>query len=53
MQMQPQKGRVAYEPSSLAPDSPRESATGFRSFPATESGERGRVRAASFADHYS
>ena len=53
MQMQPQKGRVAYEPSSLAPDSPRESGTGFRSFPATESGERGRVRAASFADHYS
>ena len=53
MQMQPQKGRVAYEPSSLAPDSPRESATGFHSFPATESGERGRVRAASFADHYS
>ena len=53
MQMQPQKGRVAYEPSSLAPDSARESAAGFRSFPAAESGERGRVRAASFADHYS
>jgi catalase len=53
MQMQPQKGRVAYEPSSLAPDSARESAAGFRSFPALETGDRGRVRAASFADHYS
>jgi catalase len=53
MQMQPQKGRVAYEPSSLAPDSPRESAAGFRSFPGSETGDRGRVRAASFADHYS
>jgi catalase len=53
MQMQPQKGRVAYEPSSLAPDSARESAAGFTSFPSQESGERGRVRAASFADHYS
>jgi catalase len=53
MQMQPQKGRVAYEPSSLAPDSLRESAAGFRSFPGSETGDRGRVRAASFADHYS
>ena len=53
MSMQQPKGRVAYEPSSLESDSARESATGFKSFAATESGERGRVRAASFADHYS
>ncbi|WP_394829370.1 catalase [Pendulispora albinea] len=47
------RGRVAYEPSSLQSDSPREAAThGFRSVPRIEQGERGRVRAASFADHY-
>ena len=53
MQMQVPKGRVAYEPSSLAADSARESPQGFRSFAATENGDRGRVRAESFADHYS
>ena len=53
MQMQQPKGRVAYEPSSLAKDSARESPNGFRSFAATETGARGRVRAESFADHYS
>ena len=53
MQMQPQKGRVAYEPSSLAADSPRESASGLHSIPSVENGARGRLRAASFADHYS
>jgi catalase len=53
MSMQQPTGRVAYEPSSLAPDSARETPAGFRSFPASESGERGRVRAESFADHYS
>ena len=53
MQMQRPKGRVAYEPSTLAPDSARESARGFRSMPAMESGERGRVRPETFADHYS
>ncbi len=53
MSMQQPTGRVAYEPSSLAPDSARETPAGFRSFPAGESGERGRVRAESFADHYS
>ena len=53
MQMQQPKGRVAYEPSSLAPDSARESPSGFRSFPAVEDGVRGRVRAETFADHYS
>ena len=53
MQMQRPKGRVAYEPSSLAPDSARESAKGFRSMASVESGERGRVRPETFADHYS
>ncbi len=54
MQMQQPKGRVAYEPSSLAPDSAREAPTaGFRSFGAAENGERGRIRAETFADHYS
>jgi len=54
MQMERPKGRVAYEPSSLAPDSAREAgAAGFRSFKTSESGERGRVRAETFADHYS
>jgi len=53
MQMQRPGGRVAYEPSSLAPDSARETANGFASFAAAENGERGRIRAESFADHYS
>jgi catalase len=53
MRMGPQPGRVAYEPSSLAP-APRESAArGFRSMPALERGEKGRTRPESFADHYS
>ncbi|MPM98725.1 Catalase C [bioreactor metagenome] len=55
MQMQVPKGRVAYEPSSLDPNSPRASAaTGFRSF-AQPAGDdaKGRVRPESFADHYS
>jgi catalase len=54
MQMARPKGRVAYEPNSLAGDSPRETpANGFRSAAAAENGERGRIRAESFADHYS
>ncbi len=54
MQMQQPKGRVAYEPSSLAADSPRESSVrGFRSAATPENGDKGRIRAASFADHYS
>jgi catalase len=54
MQMGEPKGRVAYEPSSLAADSPREDPKrGFRTFAGGEDGARGRVRSASFADHYS
>ena len=52
------KGRVNYEPSSLAADSPRESPmAGFRSAAVHEGGDtsemKGRIRAESFADHYS
>ncbi len=54
MQMATPKGRVAYGPSRLAPDSPQENASrGFRSFAAPEAGQKGRIRAESFADHYS
>ncbi|MDW2981851.1 MAG: catalase [Rhodanobacter sp.] len=54
MQMEQPKGRVSYEPSSLDPASARASSSGFRSFaePADE-GSKGRIRAESFADHYS
>ena len=54
MQMTQPMGRVAYEPNSLSEDSPRESpANGFHSAAVTETGEKGRIRAGSFADHYS
>ena len=55
MQMRPQKGRVNYEPSSLESNTPRASqAVGTRAFaePADD-GAKGRVRAESFADHFS
>lgn len=54
MQMAQPKGRVAYEPNSLSKDSPREAPTiGFRTATLNESGEKGRIRPESFADHYS
>jgi len=54
MQMAQPTGRVAYEPNSLSEDSPREAPTrGFRSASLSETGEKGRIRAGSFADHYS
>ena len=54
MQMAQPKGRVAYEPSSLDPASARaDPSAGFRSAQAAEQGERGRIRAETFADHYS
>ncbi len=51
-------GRVAYEPNSLDPAGPRESAqTGYRTFAAQnsedEQGDKLRQRSESFADHYS
>ncbi len=54
MQMQAQRGQVAYDPNTLSADSPRESpAQGFQSAATSESGTKGRIRAESFADHYS
>ncbi|WP_426197097.1 catalase [Massilia sp. DWR3-1-1] len=53
MQMNQPVGRVAYEPNSLMADGPRETAKGFRSVAAEESGTRARIRAETFADHYS
>ncbi len=58
MQMQVPKGRANYEPNSLARagevGGPRESPTaGFTTFPAAEQGPKLRIRAESFADHYS
>src|SRR5450631_2126696 len=54
MQMEQPKGNVNYEPSSLSKDSPRETPSdSFRSAPVKESGEKGRIRPESFADHYS
>jgi catalase len=54
MQMHVPKGRVNYEPSSLQADTPRETPAGFRSFAqSADDGVKGRIRAESFADHYS
>ena len=53
MAMRNPVGRVNYQPNSFG-DGPRESPIrGFRSFPAAEEGQKVRLRAASFADHYS
>lgn len=54
MQMAVPKGRVNYEPSSLQDDSPRATPQGFASHATrADDGAKGRIRAASFADHYS
>ncbi|MFZ3173849.1 MAG: catalase [Thiobacillus sp.] len=53
MQMAQPTGRVAYEPNSLSENSPRETPKGFHSAAIVESGEKGRIRAETFADHYS
>lgn len=54
MQMAQQTGRVAYDPNSLSGKSPCETpANGFHSAAVTETGVKGRIRAAGFADHYS
>jgi catalase len=53
MQMNVPKGQVNYEPSNLGADVARESqTTGYRTFPAPESGDQLRVRPDAFADHY-
>ena len=54
MQMGLQAGRVSYEPSMLGGRTPREDpAGGYRSLPVREEGDKMRVRADSFGDHYS
>ena len=55
MQMEVPKGRVAYEPSSLDPGSPRASRErGYRHFAEAPGDDaKGRIRPESFADHYS
>jgi catalase len=53
MRMTVPKGRALYQPNSFG-EGPRESpAKGFRSHPAEVAGPKLRIRAASFADHYS
>jgi catalase len=53
MAMRNPVGRVNYEPNSFG-DGPRESPQqGFRSFAEAEEGQKVRLRAESFADHYS
>jgi catalase len=54
MQMEQPEGRVSYEPNSLSTNSPRETpVNGFHSARISNTGEKGRVRPESFADHYS
>ena len=54
MRMAVPTGRVAYEPNTLAPDGPRECPVrGFTAARRPEGGDILRVRAESFADHYS
>ncbi|HEX6141851.1 MAG TPA: catalase, partial [Geminicoccaceae bacterium] len=53
MRMTVPKGRAMYQPNSFG-EGPRESREkGFRHFPSPEAGPKLRVRAESFADHYS
>ena len=53
MRMRVAKGRVAYEPNSLAPEAPRpDPARGFAGLTRAESGDTLRIRPESFADHY-
>ena len=54
MQMSPQAGRVNYSPSSLQKDAPRaDPGPGLSSFSEAMAGEKARIRAESFADHFS
>ncbi len=58
MQMQVPKGRANYEPNSLhlagEISGPREDPeNGFKTYPSEEQGQKLRIRAESFADHYS
>jgi catalase len=53
MQMTVHKGRGNYEPNSIEPDGERETPAGFRTAPIPLEGTKVRLRAESFADHYS
>jgi catalase len=54
MQMASQKGRANYQPNSLQPDSPRQDPHhGLTSFAEPLNGTKLRIRAESFADHFS
>ncbi len=53
MKMAQPAARVAYEPNTLSESSPRETPGAFPSATVDEAGEKGRIRAESFADHYS
>lgn len=54
MQMAQPAGQVNYEPNSLSETSPRETPKeAFRTASVMDTGEKGRIRAESFADHYS
>ena len=54
MQMSRQTGRVNYSPSSLVADVPRtDPEHGLRTYPEQVAGDKLRVRASSFSDHYS
>jgi catalase len=53
-QMAVPKGRVAYEPSQIEPTGPRECpVSGYHTPPQADTGEKGRKRSETFADHYS
>jgi len=47
------RGRVSYEPNSLAPETPRETTAGFTTHRRAASGDKVRERSKTFADHYS
>jgi len=47
------RGRVSYEPSSLAPDAARETPAGFATHRRVAPGDKVRERSKTFADHYS
>ena len=54
MRMGISNARTAYEPNSLEPDGPREDpGRGFTTYPSAVEGPKLRIRAESFADHYS
>ncbi len=53
MQMEVPKGRGNYEPNSIDLHGPRETSRGFHTAPIPVEGTKVRLRAESFADHYS